>query len=311
MTRAWLLAARPATLWAAVVPVLVGGGLALGADPDPPIAALRNSGGLFDRFRDSPFRWDAFFVTLLAALAIQIAANFANDASDAKRGADSDRIGPARVVAQGLLAPRQVWTGVWFLFVVAAVGGAYLTAIAGWPIIAIGVVSVVATLGYVGGPRPYGYVGLGEVFVFVFFGVVATVGSRYVHDSTAPIEAWLLSVPVGLLATAILVVNNIRDIETDAATGKRTLAVIIGRSWTARLYAGLIAFAFVAIVAFGVPGWTPRGTLLALAVVPLAMRPIRVVAVETAGPSLTRALKTTARLHLVAGALVSVGAALG
>ena len=179
-------------------------------------------------------------------------------------------------------------------------------------VIAIGVLSIAAALGYVGGPRPYGYAGLGEVFVFVFFGLVATVGSRFVHDGAVPPgEAWRLAIPIGLLATAILVVNNIRDIETDTAADKRTLAVIIGRKWTARLYAGLVTGAFVLIFVFGIWGITPRWTLLALAVAPLAIAPSKVVATETAGPPLIEALKATARLHLAVGALLALGAALG
>jgi 1,4-dihydroxy-2-naphthoate octaprenyltransferase len=183
--------------------------------------------------------------------------------------------------------------------------------IAGWPIIVIGVFSILATLGYVGGPKPYGYLGLGEVFVFLFFGVVATVGSRYVHDSTAPAEAWLLSIPVGLLVTAILVVNNVRDIDTDAVAGKRTLAVLLGRPRTARLYAGLVVGAFLAIVALGIPELTPRWTMLALAAIPLAITPVQTVSRETAGPPLIGALKQTARLHLAVGVLLAIGAAVG
>jgi 1,4-dihydroxy-2-naphthoate octaprenyltransferase len=230
--RSWLLASRPATLWAAVVPVLVGGGLAWGAGREE-IVCVTAPCPPGERF----FRWDAFFVTLIAALAIQIAANFANDASDAKKGADDERrIGPTRAVASGLISARRMWVGVWVMLAVAAAGGIYLAVISSAVIILIGVVSVLATLGYVGGPRPYGYMGLGELFVFIFFGVIATVASRYVHDSSAPSEAWLLSIPIGFLVTAILVVNNIRDIETDAATGKRTLAVMLGRSGTARFF---------------------------------------------------------------------------
>ena len=256
----WLLASRPATLWAAVVPVLVGGGLAWGAGREE-IFCITAPCPAGDRF----FRWDAFVVTLIAALAIQIAANFANDASDAKKGADDEhRIGPTRAVASGLISARQMWVGVWVMFAVAAAGGIYLAVISSAIIIVIGVVSVLATLGYVGGPHPYGYIGLGEAFVFVFFGVIATVGSRYVHDSTAPTEAWLLSIPVGFLVTAILVVNNIRDIETDAATGKRTLAVMLGRSGTARLFDGLVYGAFVLVGGFAAAGWTPRPTAIAL-----------------------------------------------
>jgi 1,4-dihydroxy-2-naphthoate octaprenyltransferase len=304
--RTWLLAARPATLWAAVVPVLVGGGLAWGKGSEEIFCVTTPcpDGGRY-------FRWDAFVVTLAAALAIQVAANFANDASDAKRGADDERrIGPTRAVAAGLISARHMWIGVWIMFGIAAACGIYLAAIAGPVIIVIGIVSILATLGYVGGPRPYGYMGLGELFVFVFFGVVATVGSRYVHDSTVPGAAWLLSIPVGFFVTAILVVNNIRDIETDAATGKRTLAVILGRPGATRLFDFLVYGAFVLLVGFAVAGWTPRWTMLGALAMPLAIPVSRVVHTNTEGPPLIRALKGTAGLNLVVGALVALGAAI-
>jgi len=278
----WLSAARPATLWAAVVPVLVGGGLAWGAGREE-INCITTPCPEGARF----FRWDVFFVTLLASLAIQIAANYANDASDAKRGADpADRIGPTRAVASGLITSQHMWVAVWTLLAIAAVCGIYLAAVAGPVIIVIGVLSIFATLGYVGGPRPYGYMGLGEVFVFVFFGVVATVGSRYVHDSTAPLEAWLLSIPVGLLVTAILVANNVRDIDTDAATGKRTLAVILGRERTIVLFQTLVYGAFAAIAGFAAAGWTPRATAIALLAAVFAPGITRTVTHERAGPPL-------------------------
>jgi 1,4-dihydroxy-2-naphthoate octaprenyltransferase len=300
---AWLQAARPATLWAAVVPVLVGGGLAWGAGRTT-INCVTSPCPQGDRI----FRWDAFVVTLIAALAIQVAANFANDASDAKRGADDEhRIGPTRAVATGLITPRAMWTGVWVMFAVAAACGVYLAVIAGPVIIVIGVFSIVATLGYVGGPKPYGYMGLGELFVFVFFGLVATVGSRFVHDSTAPAEAWLLSIPIGFLVTAILVVNNIRDIDTDAATGKRTLAVILGRKRTARFFDLLVYGAFVLIATFAAAGLTPAWTALAVGAVLLAVPISRTIHREVTGPPLIGALKGTARLHLVVGVLLAVG----
>ncbi len=292
MTRfqAWKTAARPHTLPAAVVPVLVGSGLAAGADA---------------------FRFDAFFWALVGALAIQIAANFANDVSDARRGADTpDRLGPPRMVAQGVISPRRMWTATWLAVGVAAVAGVALTVIAGPVILAIGVASILAMLGYVGGPVPYGYRGLGEVFVFVFFGVVATVGSRYVHDMTAPLEAWLLAVPVGLLVTAILVVNNYRDIDTDAAAGKRTLAVILGRARTRTLYAALVYAAFALVVVFAVAGLTPLPTLFAAFLLPFATVPVRIVYTKTDGAALIRALKLTARAHLWTGLVLAAGAAI-
>lgn len=304
--RKWLLAARPATLWAAVVPVLVGGGLAWGEGCEDIrcVTAPCPEG-------ECVFRWDVFVVTLVAAVAIQIGTNFANDASDAKRGADApSRIGPTRAVAAGLISPHQMWAGVWTMFGIAAACGVYLTAVAGWQIIAIGLASIVAALGYVGGPKPYGYIGLGEAFVFGFFGVVATVGSRFVYDSTAPAAAWLLSIPVGLLAAAILTANNIRDIDTDAAAGKRTLVVMLGREGARRLYALELTAAFALIAVFAATGATPAWTALGLAAAPLAVPLIAVINREVAGPPLIRALQGTARLHLVTGVLVAAGAAL-
>ncbi len=287
MTRfqAWKTAARPHTLPAAVVPVLVGSGLAYG---------------------EGVFRCDAFFWALVGALAIQVAANFANDASDARRGADTeDRLGPPRMVALGVISSSQMWAGTWAAIGVAAVAGVFLTLIAGWVVLVIGISSVVAMLGYVGGPAPYGYRGLGEVFVFVFFGLVATVGSRYVHDQEAPLSAWMLAIPIGMLVTAILVANNYRDMETDRATGKKTLAVVMGRERTRTLFAMLVYGAFLAIAVFGTVGWAPVSTLFSGFLIPLAAIPVRIVHAKTDGPALIRALKGTARLHLWVGVAVA------
>jgi 1,4-dihydroxy-2-naphthoate octaprenyltransferase len=287
---AWKIAARPHTLPAAVVPVLVGSGLAAGEDA---------------------FRLDAFVWALLGALAIQVAANFANDASDARRGVDIDeRLGPPRMVALGVISPRRMWIATWLSISVAAIAGVALTIIAGPWVLVIGIASVIAMLGYVGGPAPYGYRGLGEVFVFVFFGLVATVGSRYVHDMTTPLASWLLAVPIGMLVTAILVANNYRDIDTDAATGKRTLAVILGRERTRRLFMTLVYGSLLLIVVFAVFGWTPLPTAVAGFLVPFAAAPVRIVNRKTSGPSLIRALKLTARLHLVTGLVLTAGAAI-
>jgi 1,4-dihydroxy-2-naphthoate octaprenyltransferase len=291
------MAARPHTLWAAVVPVLVGGGLAWGT-----------SGTQAGR----AFRWDAFLAALVGALAIQIAANFVNDIFDARKGADTEaRIGPTRVVASGLLSERTVWTGTALVVLVALAAGGYLLAIAGWVVAAIGITSLVAMLGYVGGPKPYGYFGLGEVFVFVFFGLVATVGARYVHDMTAPLDAWLLAIPIGFLVTAILVANNVRDIDTDREAGKNTLAVYLGRDRTRLLFATLVWGALAAILLFGLAGWTPVWTLLAWLAAPLSLPIVRTIHRETQGPPLIRALKGVARLHLLVGILLAVGATIG
>lgn len=285
----WKTAARPHTLPAAIVPVLVGSGLAYG---------------------EGVFRWDAFVWTLIGALAIQVAANFANDASDARRGADStDRIGPPRMVAIGEIGARQMWAATWISIGIATIAGIALTIIAGWVVILLGVSSVVAMLGYVGGPAPYGYHGLGEVFVFVFFGLVATVGSRYVHDMSAPIAAWLAAIPIGMLVTAILVANNYRDIDTDRASGKRTLAVLIGRDRTRTLFAVLVLGAFAVTVVFALAGSLPVTTLFTAFLLPLAGVPIRIVVTRTDGPALIRALKGTARLHLWFGVVMAAAMA--
>ncbi len=288
MNSPWIQAARPATLWAALAPVLVAGGLASG---------------------DGVFRWDAFLAAALGSVAIQVATNFANDASDAKRGADTEeRIGPTRMVATGVITERQMWTATALTFGVAALAGIWLITIAGWIIAVIGVASILAGLGYVGGPRPYGYRGLGEVFVFLFFGIVATVGSRFVHDQTFPLDAWLLAIPMGFLVTAILVANNIRDIETDRAVGKRTLAVILGRPRTKQLYAGLIYGTFVAITIFGTLRLTPLATLIAVFWLPWGVGLVRTIYSETSGVALIGALKGTARLQLLVAFSLALGA---
>jgi 1,4-dihydroxy-2-naphthoate octaprenyltransferase len=280
-----------------VVPVLVGGGLAWGA---PGSQAAR------------AFRWDAFVAALIGALAIQIAANFVNDIFDARKGADTEqRIGPTRVIAAGLLSERAVWGGTAVVVAVALAAGGYLIAIAGWVIAVIGIVSLVAMLGYVGGPKPYGYFGLGELFVFVFFGLVATVGARFVHDMTAPLDAWLLAFPIGFLVTAILVANNVRDIDTDRATGKNTLAVYLGRDRTRALFAALVWGSFGAVAVFGAAGWTPIWTLLALLAAPLGVPIVQTIYRETQGPPLIRALKGIARLHLLVGVLLTMGSMVG
>lgn len=288
--RPWLIAARPATLWASVAPVLVGSGLAWGQEV---------------------FRADAFAVALASAVLINIGANFANDASDARRGADGPaRIGPTRAVASGLISPQRMWAGVAVAFALASGGGIYLALIAGWPVLVIGTACLLAAVGYTGGPFPYGYRAMGEAAVFVFFGLAGTVGSRFVHDGTAPLAAWLLAIPMGMLVSAILVANNVRDLDTDRAAGKRTLAVLLGRRGARWLFAGLVWGAFAVLAVEAATGWAPRFTALGLLAAPLAIPVVLTVSRETAGPVLIRALQMTARLNLLAGALVAVGAAL-
>ena len=283
----WVLAARPATLPAGVAAVVVGSALA-GAD--------------------GVFAWDLFLVTLFAAVAIQIGVNFANDLADAEKGADTEaRIGPTRAVAAGLLTPGQMKRGIVVVFGLAALAGLFLIAMAGWVILAIGLVSIVAALGYTNGPVPYGYYGLGEVFVFVFFGLVATVGTRYVYDRSAPADAWWCAVAMGLLAAAILVANNVRDVDTDRDAGKRTLAVILGRTAARWLYTAMIAGAYVAVVGPVAIGVLPAWALLSLASAPLAIAPVRTILTETAGPPLIGVLKATARLQLAFAALLAIG----
>ena len=287
----WVLAARPNTLTAAVAPVLVGSALAGAADV---------------------FRVDAFLVVLFAALAIQVGVNFANDLADAARGADTvDRVGPQRAVASELLTPAQMKRGIAVAFGLAAIAGLYLTWLAGWVIIAIGVASIIAALAYTAGPFPYGYYGLGEVFVFLFFGLVATVGTRYVYDRTAPAEAWWCGVAMGLLAAAILIANNVRDIDTDAAAGKRTLAVILGADASRRLFSAVVIGAFVTVALAVINGVLPSWALLALVALPRAGLLIGSLREATDGPALIEVLKGTARLQLIFAALLAVGILVG
>lgn len=286
---AWKAAARPHTLPAAVAPVLVGAGLAAG---------------------NGVFRTGALVASLVGALAIQVAANFANDVSDAARGADrADRLGPPRMVAAGVISPRAMWRATWAAIGVATVAGAYLIGVAGWVVALIGLTSIVALLTYVGGPLPYGYRGLGEGAVFVFFGLVATVGARYVHDRAAPLDAWLLGVVMGLLAAAILVANNLRDLDSDASAGKRTLAVMLGRPRTRVLYATLVYGAFVVVTAAAAFRLIPAPAVLAAVLAPFATPLVRTAFATTAGPPLIGVLKGTARLQLLVGVMLAVGAA--
>jgi len=285
--RLWLVAARPRTLPAAVAPVLVGTSLA----------------GLEDRFH--PLR---FACALIGSVFIQIGTNLANDYSDARRGADTeDRLGPVRVTAGGLMPPRRVLVGTWVAFGIAVAAGAYLIAVAGWQLLLVGAASIAAGVLYTGGPRPYGYEGLGELFVFLFFGLVAVVGSYYVQVKGFRWEAFALAVPVGLLAAAILVVNNVRDIETDRRAGKRTLAVRLGRERTRTLYVAMLAGAFVAAPLPWLLGSMRAWLLAPWLAAPLARRLAGVVRTRTDGPALNGALAGTGALQLVFCLLFSAG----
>jgi 1,4-dihydroxy-2-naphthoate octaprenyltransferase len=285
--RLWLVAARPRTLPAAVAPVLVG-------------TALAQQDGVFHAVR--------FACALVGSVFIQVGTNLANDYSDARRGADTeDRLGPVRVTAGGLMPPRRVLIGTWVAFGIAVAAGAYLVAVAGWQLLVVGAASIAAGVLYTGGPRPYGYEGLGELFVFLFFGVVAVVGSYYVQVEKLEWEAFALSVPVGLLASAILVVNNVRDVDTDRRAGKRTLAVRLGRLSARRLYAVMLLVAFVAPIVVWAAGGLSATILLALLALPLAPPLVRMVGTRTDGASLNGALAGTGRLLAVFSLLLSAG----
>jgi 1,4-dihydroxy-2-naphthoate octaprenyltransferase len=283
------MAARPRTLPAAVAPVLVGTALAATEDQ---------------------LHWLRFVAAMLGALFIQVGTNLSNDYSDARRGADTeDRLGPVRVTAGGLVPPKQVLVATAVAFALAVAAGAYLIATAGWELLLIGAASILAGILYTGGPRPYGYEGLGEVFVFLFFGVVAVGGSYYVQTEHMEWEALALSVPVGLLAAAILVVNNVRDLETDRRAGKRTLAVRMGRDRSRGLYAAMVYGAFVTAQIPWIAGSDELSPwlLLTLASLPLAPPLVRTVRQRTDGPSLNGALGGTGLLQLVFCSLLAAG----
>ncbi len=283
----WVMAARVRTLPAAIAPVLVGTSLALGA-------------GHFNAL--------AFLAALLGAIFIQVGTNLSNDYSDARRGADTeDRLGPVRVTAGGLVPPSQVLLATYITFGAAVLCGVYLVAVAGPELIAVGAASILAGVLYTGGPRPYGYEGLGELFVFLFFGIVAVAGSYFVQVQTLPWQAFACAVPVGLLASAILVVNNVRDLETDRRAGKRTLAVRLGRSRACALYTAMLAGAFCAPVALWLAGGMSPWLVLCLAAAPLALRLVRTVATQVDGASLNAALAKTGALQLIFCLLLSAG----
>jgi 1,4-dihydroxy-2-naphthoate octaprenyltransferase len=239
---------------------------------------------------------------------IQIGTNLANDYSDARRGADTeDRLGPVRVTAGGLMPPQRVLTGTWVAFGIAVAAGAYLAAVAGPELLVVGLVSIAAGVLYTGGPRPYGYEGLGELFVFLFFGLVAVAGSYYVQTEKLTWESLALAVPVGLLAAAILVVNNVRDLDTDRRAGKRTLAVRIGRARARSLFVAMLVVAYlvpVGIPAVGGLSWWLLAPLASLVLVPPLVREVRM---RTDGPALNAALAATGRLLAVFSLLLSAG----
>jgi 1,4-dihydroxy-2-naphthoate octaprenyltransferase len=283
----WLMAARLRTLPAAVAPVLVGTSLALG---------------------DGHFRPLAFVAALFGALLIQVGTNLSNDYSDARRGADTeDRLGPVRVTAGGLVPPNTVLRATYVTFGLAVLCCAYLVAVAGWELIAVGAASILAGVLYTGGPRPYGYEGLGELFAFLFFGIVAVSGSYFVQVQELPWQAYACAVPVGLLASAMLVVNNVRDLETDRRAGKRTLAVRLGRGRTRTLYTAMVAGAFVLVPVCWLLGSMSAWLLLPWLAIPLAIPLVRIIRTRTDGPALNGALAKTGMLQLVFCLLFAAG----
>jgi 1,4-dihydroxy-2-naphthoate polyprenyltransferase len=283
--RIWLMAARVRTLPAAIAPVLVGTSLA----------------GFAHVFH--PLR---FIAALVGAIFIQVGTNLSNDYSDARRGADTeDRLGPVRVTAGGLVPPKRVLVATYISFGVAVLAGIYLIAVAGWQLLIVGAASILAGVLYTGGPRPYGYEGLGEAFVFLFFGIVAVAGSYFVQVKHLNWEAFALAVPVGLLAASILVVNNVRDIDSDRRAGKRTLAVRLGRERTRVLFAVTVYLAFALAPVTWLFGPVTAWVLLPWLTIPLAARIVRTVRNRTDGPSLNQALAQTGMLQLAFCVLLS------
>ncbi len=287
--RAWVLAARPATLAVAVVPVLVGTAIA---------HAMHHA------------RIGPALAALLGAMWIQIGTNFANDVFDYEKGADTEeRLGPVRATQAGLLDARAMRIGMIASFALATFAGTYLLAVAGWPVFVIGIVSIASGIAYTGGPYPLGYNGLGDLFVFVFFGFVAVCGTVFVQTASVPWMAIAASIPVGALATAILVVNNVRDGATDVKAGKRTVVVRFGRAFGVAEYVVLLVLAYAVPIACAVMRRSPW-LLLALVTVPIAVSLARTIRRETAGPVLNAALARTAKLLLAHGALFAAGIAL-
>ena len=283
----WVLGARPRTLPAAVAPVLVG------------TAVAASQGDVV---------WWRALAALVVSLAVQVGTNFANDYSDGVRGTDDARVGPVRLVASGLATPAQVKGAAFASFGVAGVAGLALALSTTPWLLLVGAACFAAGWLYTGGPRPYGYAGLGEVFVFVFFGVVAVAGSAFVHLEKVTRLALIAAVPIGLLATALLVVNNLRDIPTDMVSGKRTLAVRLGDPGTRVLYLVCLHLPFVLLLALAlVRPWS----LLAFAALPLTVPPMRVVLSGSAGPSLIPVLVRTGQVQLVFAVLLAVGVAAG
>ena len=288
--KAWILACRPATLTAAVSPVLVGTACALSV---------------------GAFRAGPAGAALLGAMLLQIGSNLANDVFDYEKGADTaERLGPVRAAQAGLLTPRELKTGMIVVFASALAIGIYLTAVAGPAIVAIGLASIVSAVAYTGGPYPLGYHGLGDVFVMAFFGFVAVTGTTFVQAGYVPSIAWAAAVPVGAIATAVLVVNNVRDRETDVKAGKRTLPVRFGRAAGIAEYGVLVSAAYAVPAVLALARAASPWVLLPVLSLPLGLRLVRRVAADS-GRALNASLVGTARLLLVHAVLFAIGIAVG
>ncbi|MCD0453602.1 1,4-dihydroxy-2-naphthoate polyprenyltransferase [Actinocorallia sp. API 0066] len=281
----WIAGARPRTLPSAVVPVAVGTGLAVG--------------------EGHPVWWRAA-LALLVALALQVGVNYANDYSDGVKGTDDERVGPLRLTGSGAKPPKQVLAAAFIAFGVGAVAGLVLAAVTSWWLLLVGAAAIAAGWFYTGGSRPYGYRALGELSVFVFFGLVAVVGTVYVQLEYLPWTAWAAAVPVGLLSCAMLVVNNIRDLDTDSMTGKRTLAVVLGDTVSRVLFTLCLSMPFTIVLGIAIARpWA----LIALLCAPLTIAPSRRVLHGAQGKELIEVLGETGRVQLVFGALLAVGLA--
>ncbi len=285
-TNPWILASRPKTLPAAAAPVIVGGAVAW------------SQGG---------FRFLPWLAALLGALLLQIGANFANDVFDYHKGADTEeRLGPTRVTQSGLLTPRQVLTGMWLTFGLAALLGVYLIAAGGWPVLLIGVTAILSAIAYTAGPYPLGYHGLGEVFVFLFFGLAAVCGTVYVQMRALPALAWWAALPMGFLTSAILVVNNLRDIETDRKAGKHTVAVRLGERGARVEYALLLVASYLVPLFLWLSGQVSPWVLLTFLSAGKALAVWKLVAARR-GRILNQALAGTGQVVLLYGVLFALG----
>jgi len=285
--RVWFMAARPKTLPAAVSPVLVGTALSAADGVFAPLPAL---------------------AALVGALLLQVGANLANDYQDYVKGTDTaERKGPTRVAASGLLSLDRLRLGIVITFALAALLGLYLFIAAGWPILFLGLAAILSALAYTGGPFPLGYHGLGDLFVFIFFGLAAVCGTYYVQAQTLTVTAIVAALPVGALTVAILVVNNLRDIETDARTGKRTLAVILGPAGTRLEYVSLLVIAYATPLLLWLAGSASAWLLLPWLTLPLAVKLVRVLYRTSEGPPLNQALAGTANLDLAFSLLFALG----